>query len=119
MKVHGIDKKSLLLLHMTLFLYAIVSVFAKKAGLSMAALEVPQTFLWLGLELCTLVFYTLLWQKTLGLMPLNVAYSNKAICTLWSCLFGVLFFEEKLTPGKAIGIFIVLVGVWLVVTDDA
>ena len=50
-------------------------------------------------------------------MPLSFAFSNKAVCTLWSCLFGLIFFGESMTLGKAIGIVVVLVGVWLVVSD--
>jgi multidrug transporter EmrE-like cation transporter len=56
-----------------------------------------------------------LWQQTLKRKPLSFAYSNKGICTLWSCLFGLFFSAKVLTPGKAIGIVVVLCGVWLVV----
>lgn len=112
-----VDKKSFLWLHITLLLYAVVSIFAKYAGLAMAAEQRSATFFWLGLEFLTLLVYTLLWQQTLGRMPLSFAYSNKAICTLWSCLFGILFFGETLTLGKAVGIIVVLAGVWLVVSD--
>ena len=118
MEMQGIGKKNFLLLHGTLLLYAVVSIFAKRAGLSMAAGETAGTFLWLGLELLSLMVYTVLWQKTLGLMPLSFAYSNKAVCTLWTFLFGILFFGETLTWGKITGILIVLAGVWLVVTDN-
>ncbi len=108
---------SFVLLHLTLFLYAVVSIFAKYAGLSMAAEDMGGAFLWLGLELFILAVYTVLWQRVLRRMPLNFAYSNKAVCTLWTCLFGVLFFGETLTLGKAVGILVVLFGVVLVVTD--
>ncbi len=112
-----VTAQSFVLLHITLFLYAVVSIFAKYAGLSMATQEQTQAFMWLGLEFLTLVVYTLLWQQTLKRMPLNFAYSNKAVCTLWTCAFGLIFFGETLTLGKAIGILVVLIGVFLVVTD--
>ena len=50
-------------------------------------------------------------------MPLNFAYSNKGICTLWTALFGLAFFGEQMTFGKAAGLAAVLAGVALVVTD--
>ncbi len=50
-------------------------------------------------------------------MPLSFAYSNKAVCMLWSCLFGLTFFQETLTWGKAAGILVALAGVWLVVSE--
>lgn len=106
-----------LLLHGTLLLYAVVSLFGKYAGVNLAAQQTVPALTFLGLEFAALVVYAALWQQTLKRMPLSFAYSNKAVCTLWSCLFGLVFFGETLTWGKAIGILIVLVGVWLVVSD--
>ena len=99
----------MLLLHLTLLLYSVVSVFAKLAGLP--------TLVFLALEALTLLAYSILWQQTLKRMPLSFAYANKGVCTLWTALFGLVFFGESLTWGKALGIAVVLVGVLLVVTD--
>ena len=112
-----VSMKNFLLLHVTLFLYSVGSVFAKHAAGALQAGNRNGIFVWLGLDLLALMAYTVLWQQTLGRMPLNFAYSNKAICTLWTCLFGLFFFGEALTLGKGIGILVVLMGVWLVVTD--
>ena len=57
------------------------------------------------------------WQQVLKRMPLNFAYSNKGVCTLWTALFGLAFFGEQMTWGKAAGLVVVLAGVALVVTD--
>jgi len=105
------------MLHGTLFLYAVVSVFAKLAGIQMAETNLALTLVFLALEAFVLLVYSVLWQQVLKRMPLSFAYSNKGICTLWTALFGLLFFGETLTLGKAIGILVVLIGVWLVVTD--
>ena len=104
-------------MHGTLFLYAVVSIFAKLAGLRMSAGDLPGTLWMLGVECLVLLCYSVLWQQVLKRMPLHFAYSNKGVCTLWTCLFGVLFFGESLSWGKAIGILVVLLGVGLVVTD--
>ena len=96
----------MLLLHGALLIYAVVSVFAKLAGLRLAAQDA-------GMMLA----YSLLWQQALRRMPLNFAYSNKGICTLWTALFGLAFFGEQMTFGKAAGLAAVLAGVALVVTD--
>jgi multidrug transporter EmrE-like cation transporter len=108
---------ALLLLHGTLLLYAVVSLFGKYAGVNLAAGQTAPALTFLGLEFAALVVYAALWQQTLKRMPLSFAYSNKAVCTLWSCLFGLVFFGETLTWGKAIGILVVLAGVWLVVSE--
>jgi len=113
----SVSAPAFLLLHGTLLLYAVVSVFGKLAGNSLAIHDTQPTLLFMALEFLSLTVYAVLWQQTLRRMPLSFAYSNKAVCTLWSCLFGISLFGETLTWGKAIGIAVVLVGVWLVVSD--
>ena len=127
-----VSLKSFALLHGSLLLYTLVGVFAKYAALHMGANEAPMelsvmgavlplpgayTLLFLALEILALLVYTVLWQQVLRRMPLSFAYSNKAICTLWTFLVGLILFGEALTLGKAAGIVVVLAGVWLVVTD--
>lgn len=108
---------NLILLHGTLLLYAVVSLFGKYAGVNMAAGQTVPVFAFMGLEFLALCVYAILWQQTLRRMPLSFAYSNKAVGTLWSCLFGLVFFGESMSVGKAVGIVVVLAGVWLVVSD--
>ena len=109
--------KDLLFLQAVLILYSFASVCSKLAS----GYEFLSSgfILWYGLVIVCLAVYALLWQQVLKRMPLNFAYSNKGVCTLWTCLFGILFFGESLTLGKAAGILVVLLGVWLVVTDHA
>ena len=107
----------MLLLHGTLLIYAVVSVFAKLAGLRLAAQEAGTTLVFLAAEAAALLAYSLLWQRVLRRMPLNFAYSNKGVCTLWTALAGVLVIGEPFTWGKAAGLVVVLAGVTLVVTD--
>ena len=109
--------KNMLMLHGTLLIYSGTSVFAKLAGLQLGAGSWLPTLDFLGLEMLALVVYSVLWQQVLKRMPLNFAYSNKGVCTLWTALFGLAFFGETLTWGKALGILVVLIGVLLVVTD--
>ena len=109
--------KSMTLLHGTLLVYSVASVFAKLAGLQMGAGSWLPTLMFLGLEVFALMVYSVLWQVVLKRMPLSFAYTNKGICTLWTAIFGLLLFGESLTWGKALGILVVLIGVLLVVTD--
>ncbi|MEA5015340.1 MAG: transporter [Candidatus Limiplasma sp.] len=112
-----VDIGSFLFLHVTLLLYSVASVFAKYAGLYRLAGLPTETLVFVGLEFLALLVYTLLWQLSLRRVPLSFAYSNKAVCTLWTILFGLVFFREALTWGKAAGALAVLAGVILVVTD--
>ena len=112
-----VPPKDFLLLHLTLLLYSVASVFAKAAGNSLGVKNLTGIVVFLALEMLALAAYAVLWQQTLKRMPLSFAYSNKAVCTLWTCLFGLIVFGESLTLGKALGILVVLAGVWLVVSD--
>ncbi|MCE5342861.1 MAG: transporter [Eubacteriales bacterium] len=112
-----VPAKDFLLLHATLLLYAVASVFAKAAGVHLGAREMTAVYVFLALEMLALGVYAALWQQTLKRMPLSFAYSNKGVCTLWMCLAGLIFFGESMTLGKALGILVVLCGVWLVVSD--
>ena len=110
-------KGALLLLFFTLLLYSACSVFAKFSGNAMEAGNLTGSFVFLALEFLMLVVYSLLWQVVLKHLPLNVAYASKGLCTLWTCLFGILLFQEAVTLGKLLGTLLVLGGVYLVVTD--
>ena len=112
-----IDSKSFFLLHGTLFLYAVAGILGKYAGIALHVHDTFNTVLFVGLELLVLMIYTVLWQQVLSRMPLHFAYSNKGICTLWAYLLSVLLLHETMTLGKAIGILVVLIGVYLVATD--
>ena len=109
--------KNMLMLHGTLLIYSLTSVFAKLASLQLGAGSWPALLAFVGLEILALGVYSILWQQVLKRMPLSFAYSNKGVCTLWTALFGLVFFGETLTWGKAVGILVVLTGVLLVVTD--
>ena len=104
-------------LHGTLLLYAVSSVFAKLAGNALYAGETMRTIVYIGVEFLLLGIYAILWQQVLKRMPLSFAYTNKAICTLWTVLFAIFCFGETLTLAKAIGVIIVLVGIGVVVSE--
>jgi drug/metabolite transporter (DMT)-like permease len=112
-----VDFKSFALLHGTFLLYSVAAIFMKAAGRPEVEQDITGILLRLGLAILAMAAYAILWQLTLKRMPLNFAYSNKAVCIFWSVLFGVVLFGDALTWGKAIGFLVVLVGVIIVVTD--
>lgn len=70
--------------------------------------------LFYGLEILPLMIYAVVWQQILKVTPLNLAYPNKAVTVIWSIVWGVLFFGEKLTPGKLIGAVLIITGIILI-----
>lgn len=92
-------------------------VFQKLAGRH-PVLSMPFILLF-GLSVVVMGIYAILWQIILKRMPLSVAYSNRAISTIWTVCWGVLLFKEALTWNKALGAVIICVGVYLVNSGGA
>lgn len=113
----GVNRRDLALLHAALLLYSVVGVFTKLASGALNREALPAALLYFGLALLMMVGYTILWQRALGRMPLGFAYSNKGVCTLWTCLLGLAFFGEAMTWMKALGLLVTVAGVTLVVTE--
>ena len=107
--------KYYVLLHLLLIFYSAGAIFSKMAaGQPMFSLKF---FLYYGIVLGNLGCYALLWQQVLKKIPLTVAFANKAVTIVWGLLWGLLFFEEMITPGKVIGSVLIIAGVLIVVTD--
>ena len=51
-------------------------------------------------------------------MPLNTAYANKSVSTVWTMLFGAVFFKETISWTMVLGAAVIIAGVSLVVTSD-
>ena len=51
-------------------------------------------------------------------MPLTVAYANKGITIIWGMIWGAVLFNEAITLKTIIGGAIILVGIFMVVTNN-
>ena len=114
MKIHLRDKSNIKIyffLHFFLLLYSLGGIFTKEAG--------KQEFLSWRFIVCyagllfILGIYALGWQQIIKRISLTIAFANKAIAMFWGVLWGALFFQEKISVGKLIGIGIVIAGVVL------
>lgn len=103
-------------LHLLLVLYSFESVCSKMA--SQQEMFSFKFFLFYGLVLFLLFFYALAWQRILKYMPLTVAYANKGITIVWGIIWGALLFKEAITIKTIIGGVIILIGIYLVVTNN-
>ncbi len=104
-------------LHAMLAVYALSSVCAKMAGQ-----EEPLSFkfcMYYGLLLLLLGLYAIGWQQIIKRMPLTSAYANKAVGVIWACIYGVIFFGEKITTGKIISGILTISGVVLFAIADS
>jgi len=71
-----------------------------------------------GLVFVVLALYALMWQQILKHFPLMTAYANKSIVLLWGMLWGKLAFHEQITWNMMLGAGIILIGIYLVHTDE-
>lgn len=106
-----------ILLHILLMIYSLGGIFSKKAaGEFFLSLRFC---LYYGGVIVLLAVYAFVWQQLIKRIPLTVAYANKAVTLVWGLVWGWLFFGESITPGKIIGIIMVMAGVVIYsVADD-
>lgn len=103
--------KILFLLHLLLMVFSVSGIFSKLASAE-AFLSVKWCLCYGGV-IMLLGIYAVGWQQIIKRMPLTAAYANKAVTTVWGLVWGVLFFKERVTFGKIIGVILVVAGVAL------
>lgn len=108
--------KTLLGLHLLFLLYSSSGIFGKLAA--------GQPFLssrfCLYYLIVILIFgiYAIAWQQIIKRVPLTTAFANKAVTIVWGLVWGTVFFNEPITRGKVVGVFLVVVGVILFSSDE-
>lgn len=109
--------KALIVLHVMLMIYSFSGVCSKLAsGEKMLS---PKFCLYYACIIGLLGGYAIGWQKIIKVLPLSTAFSNKAVTLIWALIWGILFFGEKITIGKVIGVVMVICGVVLFSTADS
>lgn len=103
--------KIYILLHILLAVFSFSGIFSKLAA-GEDFLSIKWCMCYAGV-IGLLGVYAIGWQQIIKRMPLTAAYANKAVTTVWGLIYGVLFFREKITPGKLIGVALVVAGVAL------
>lgn len=106
-----------IVLHAMLAVYAMSSVSAK-----LASQEKALSFefcMFYSISLMLLAIYAIGWQQIIKRMSLTAAYANKAVGVIWACIYGFIFFGEKITLGKVISGFLTIAGVVLFAIADS
>ena len=111
MKTKKIRWRDVLILQFVVMIYTFSSIFAKLAS----GQEAWQKFLLVtGMEFVCLGIYALLWQQAIKRFELSIAYANRAMVLLWSMLWAVLIFHDKITLQNVIGVVLVVAGTFVV-----
>ena len=99
----------IVLLEVSVVVYSLSTVAANMA--SKQEFLSLKYILFFGLDFCILGVYAILWQQVIKKFQLSIAYANKASTLLWSMLWNFIIFSQGITPGKVVGVLMVMVGV--------
>ena len=99
-----------------LMIYSMSGICSKKAaGVEFLSAEFC---IYYGTVILLLGFYAMCWQQIIKRLPLTTAFANKAVTVVWGIIWGYVFFQEKITVGKVVGAFFVILGVVLYAYAD-
>lgn len=108
--------KNLIFLHIMLMIYSMSGIFSKLAS-NEEFLSVKFCLYYAGI-IILLGFYAIAWQQVIKRLPLTVAFANKAITVVWGLIWGMTFFEEKISIGKCSGILLIIIGIVIFVKSE-
>ena len=106
------DKKKvavLIVLHVILAIYSISGVLSKMASRT-NFLSLDFCLYYSGI-LLLLGIYAVVWQQIIKELPLTVAFANKAVTVIWGIIWGFMLFDENVTPGQLMGVFLIIIGI--------
>jgi drug/metabolite transporter (DMT)-like permease len=95
---------------------AIGQIAFKKAGMEVQSAGTwfsPRAVLTIGFALAIYAIATLLWINLLRFVNLNRAYSFMALCFIIVPFASHFVFNERITPGYAIGTALVVIGLFV------
>lgn len=94
---------------------------ASTISMKYAAMQVPFSLLFFGLYALALVFlllYAIVWQNLLKKFDLSKAYASKGLTIVYGLLAGSLLFGETIGLKRILASSIVIVGVYMVISDE-
>ena len=104
--------KDILILQAVIIVYTLSSVMAKLAS-GQEPFSIRFCLFYLA-ELFVLGLYALLWQQMIRKFELSVAYANRSMALLWSLVWAVIFFHDRVTVKNVIGVILVIIGTFIV-----
>ncbi len=106
--------RDIILLQLVIMFYTTSSIMAKFAA-AQDLFSMP-FLLFYGAEIMILGIYAICWQQVIKRFELSVAYANRAMVLVWSLLWAVVIFHDKVTLRNLAGIVLVILGTVIVNT---
>lgn len=97
------------LLHIMLMVYSMSGICSKMAS-KQEFLSLRFILYYAGV-IVLLAVYAVAWQQIIKRISLTLAYANRAVTVVWGLVWGMIFFHEQVTVGKAVGAMLVVAGV--------
>lgn len=107
--------KKYVLLYGAFLIYSLVSICAKTASSQPTMIRVC---VFIGLEVLCLGIYAVLWQQVLKSFPLVTAMASKGVVVILNLIWAVLLFQEEISVLNIIGAIVIIVGIWMVSSND-
>lgn len=106
-------------LHLAIFIYTLSSVFSKVASNSLGAngIFAVKTLMALAGLIFIQGIYAIIWQQIIKKIDLSVAYVNKGVTMIWTLIWSVVLFSEKLQIRDIVGTIIILMGIVVINYD--
>lgn len=108
--------KAFIILQIALFIVSLGGICSKMAGRQEFLSK--RFFLFYALLLFILFVYAVIWQQVLKRISLTVAYASKGVGIIYSILWGVLIFNERIERNMIIGAILVLIGVYCYIIEE-
>ena len=109
--------KTFLILHFMLMIYSLSGVCSKMAAKQRFLSS--KFLLYYGGIILLLGFYAIVWQQIIKRLALTTAFANKVVTIVWGIIWGMIFFQEKVSLRQIIGALIVIVGVVVYAIADS
>ena len=111
-----VKARSYIQLHLNILLFSFTSVLSKMASIQYNKNGLQSWILYLlfFLMIVNCGIYALAWQQVIKKFSLTTAYANKSVAILWSQIWAVVIFHERLSVQNIVGIMVVLIGVLVV-----
>lgn len=103
---------SVMLIQGAVIVYTMGGVCSKLAG--GFDFPAPGFILFYAGQIAVLGIYAILWQQIIKRVDLSVAYVNRSLAIMWSMIWAILFFGEKITVQNIVGVVLVLAGTIIV-----
>jgi drug/metabolite transporter (DMT)-like permease len=104
------SKKYVIFAIVIYIVFPLSSVFMKLASQNNDLLI---KFFFFFLSIATLGIFSILWQKLLNKVDLIRAYLFKSTTIIWSVVYGISIFGERISLNEILGMVIAMIGLWI------